>query len=235
MNRHLILPVVAAASLLASCSAETKSPAPQAAAPEAGAKEAIALFNGRNLEGWSHVLVGGVDMEDVWSVVDGVIVCKGEPLGFLQTKGSYQDYTLSFEWRWAPGKEPGNSGVLLRIASKAETFMPKCVEAQLKHGSAGDIWAFYGASIKAEGERAREVKANPNLGDFKGVSRMKDAEKPPGEWNRYEITVSGDTLTLKINGELVNETSGLDIVNGPIGFQSEGAEIHFRDIRLQAR
>lgn len=58
---------------------------------------------------------------------------------------------LSFEWRWAPGSEPGNSGVLLRIAGEPETFMPKCVEAQLKHGSAGDIWAFYGAGLDAGG------------------------------------------------------------------------------------
>ncbi|MFM7180883.1 MAG: DUF1080 domain-containing protein [Verrucomicrobiales bacterium] len=232
MNRIFLLPVVAATALLASCSSETKPPAPETTAPRK-VPVAIALFNGKDFDGWSHVLVGDVAMQDVWSVSDGVIVCKGEPLGFLHTKESYQDYTLTFEWRWAPGREPGNSGVLLRIASKAETFMPKCVEAQLKHGSAGDIWAFYGAGIKSEGERAREVKANPNLGDFKGVAKIKDAEKPPGEWNRCEITVSGDTLTLKINGELVNEASGLDIVSGPIGFQSEGAEIHFRNIALQ--
>jgi hypothetical protein len=232
MNRIFLLPVVAATALLASCSSETKTATPEANAPKA-APEPVALFNGQNLDGWSHVLVGDVAMQDVWSVADGVIVCKGEPLGFLHTKESYQDYTLTFEWRWAPGKEPGNSGVLLRIASEAETFMPKCVEAQLKHGSAGDIWAFHGAGIKNDGERAREVKANPNLGDFKGVAKIKDAEKPPGEWNRYEITVSGDTLTLRINGELVNEASGLDIVSGPIGFQSEGAEIHFRNIALQ--
>lgn len=227
-----ILPALASAALLVSCAPETKTPAPEAAAPKS-APESIALFNGKDLDGWSHVLVGDVAMQDVWSVTDGVIVCKGEPLGFLHTKESYQDYKLTFEWRWAPGGEPGNSGVLLRIASKAETFMPKCVEAQLKHGSAGDIWAFYGAGIKSEGERAREVKENPKLGDFKGMAKIKDAEKPPGEWNRYEITVSGDTLTLRINGELVNEAFGLDVVSGPIGFQSEGAEIHFRNIALQ--
>lgn len=193
----------------------------------------IDLFNGKNLDGWSHVLVGDVAKEKVWSVVDGVIVCRGEPVGFLQTEKSYQDYKLTFDWRWAPGGKPGNSGVLLRIAGKAETFMPKCVEAQLKHGSAGDIWAFFGAGINTDGERAREVKANPQLGDFKGIAKIKDAEKAPGEWNHYEITVSGGNLTLKVNGELVNEATGLDVVSGPIGFQSEGGEIHFRKIQIQ--
>ena len=226
MIRRIFIPFLAFGAILSLPSYASESKVAGAAAP-------IDLFNGKNFDGWSHVLVGDAGLQDVWSVVDGVIVCKGEPLGFLQTEKSYQDFKLTFEWRWAPGREPGNSGVLLRIAGKAETFMPKCVEAQLKHGSAGDIWAFFGAGINAEGERAREVKANPRLGDFKGMAKIKDAEKPPGEWNRYEITVSGGKLTLKVNGELVNEATGLDVLAGPIGFQSEGAEIHFRNIQLQ--
>jgi hypothetical protein len=226
--KHRLAITATAAAFLASCSPEIEVSDPtQSFAP------AITLFNGENLDGWSHVLVEDLPMEDVWSIVDGVIVCKGEPLGYLETAGSYQDYTLTFEWRWAPGGEPGNSGVLLRIASEPETFMPKCVEAQLKHGSAGDIWAFYGASLNADGERGREVTGNPKLGDFTGIAKIQDAENPPGEWNHYEITVSGDTLTLKVNGELVNEATGLDVVSGPIGFQSEGAEIHFRNLELR--
>lgn len=213
-----------AAVCLASCTPETEI---------TPANHTVVLFNGENLAGWSHILVEDVAMEDVWSVADGVLVCKGAPLGYLHTDASYQDYTLTFEWRWAPGSEPGNSGVLLRIAGEPETFMPKCVEAQLKHGSAGDIWAFYGANLDAEGDRAREVTANPNLGDFKGLGKITDAEKPPGEWNLYEITASGGTLTLKVNGELVNEATGLDPVAGPIGFQSEGGEIHFRNMELR--
>ncbi len=223
MMKYTLVPSFIAAALLASCSPEAELGEP---------KGPLTLFNGENLDGWSYVLVEDVPMENVWSVVDGAIVCKGEPLGYLQTTNAYQDFTLTFEWRWAPGGEPGNSGVLLRIASEPETFMPKCVEAQLKHGSAGDIWAFFGASIDADGERAREVTGHEALGDFKGISKIKDAEKPPGEWNHYEITISGETLTLKVNGELVNEATGLDVVSGPIGFQSEGGEIHFRNLEL---
>ena len=123
------------------------------------------LFNGENLEGWTHVLVGDLPIEEVWSVEDGVIVCQGMPFGYLQTESSYQDFVLTFEWRWAPDGEPGNSGVLLRINSEPETFMPQCVEAQLKHGSAGDIWAFFGASIEGEEARARTVEGHEALGD----------------------------------------------------------------------
>ena len=192
------------------------------------------LFNGANLEGWSHVLIGeGVKREDVWSVKDGVLICKGKPTGYLFTKESYQDFTFSFEWRWADEAQPGNSGVLLRIAGEPKTFMPKCVEAQLKSGSAGDIWAFFGASVDGDAARKMEVKDHKELGTFKGIKGMKVAEKKPGEWNRYEIKLSGGELELKINGELVNRASGLDVLSGPIGLQSEGAEIHFRNIELR--
>lgn len=199
----------------------------------AATAEKAALFNGKDFTGWKHHLVDeNVKMEDVWSVENGVIVCKGVPLGYLATEASYQDFTLTFDWRWAPGKEPGNSGVLLRIAGDPIGFMPKCVEAQLKHESAGDIWAFRGASIQGDTERIVEIKDHEDLADFTGVKRAKAAEKPPGEWNRYEITLKGGDLTLSINGETVNQASGLDVLSGPIGLQSEGAEIHFRDIAI---
>jgi hypothetical protein len=202
--------------------------------PTITAETTTRLFNGTDLNGWSHVLVGeGVKKEDVWSVKDGVLVCKGKPLGYLFTDSSYQDFTLKLDWRWAPGSEPGNSGVLLRIAGKPATFMPKCVEAQLKSGDAGDIWAFFGASVQGSPERIQEVKDNKDLGNFHGVKKIKAAEKAPGEWNQYEITVSGGNLELKVNGELVNQASGLEVLSGPIGLQSEGAEIHFRNIELK--
>lgn len=224
MKLRPLLTLAVAGILLASCSKKT-APTAETTTP---------LFNGTDLTGWSHVLVGeGVKIEDVWSVKDGVLVCKGKPVGYLFTNGSYQDFKLTFEWRWAPGTEPGNSGVLLRIAGKPATFMPKCVEAQLKHESAGDILGFFGATTEGSPERIQEVKDHKELGNFKGLKKIKAAEKAPGEWNRYEITLSGGNMELKVNGELVNQASGLDILAGPIGLQSEGGEIHFRNIELK--
>jgi hypothetical protein len=223
MKLHLFSAAVASI-LLMSCSER----------PAVTVETDTKLFNGTDLDGWSHVLVGdGVKKEDVWSVKDGVLVCKGTPLGYLVTKTTHQDFTLSFEWRWAPGGKPGNSGVLLRIAGEPATFMPKCVEAQLKHENAGDLWAFFGANITGDAARFQEIKDHKDLGNFKGIRKTKAAEKPPGEWNRYEINVSGGKIELKVNGEIVNQASGLDVLAGPIGLQSEGAEIHFRNIGLK--
>jgi hypothetical protein len=203
--------------------------------PAAQSTQATDLLADRSLGNWEHLLVDKtLGKADVWKVDEnGVLICKGQPLGYLHTKKSYQDFTLSLEWRWAPGTEPTNSGVLLRIAAPPESFLPKCVEAQLQHGKAGDLYGFYAANINAEAERLKLME-NEKIGKFKAVPRLTGTEKPAGEWNLYEITVKGDTVELKINGELVNKAHGLDVIAGPIGLQSEGSEIHFRNIRLSS-
>ena len=196
-------------------------------------KAAKALFNGKNLDGWSYHLVDpNVKMEDVWRVEDGVLICKGAPLGYLVTKEAFKDFCLVVEWRWPAGKEAGNSGVLLRISGEPIGFMPRCVEAQLKHGSAGDIWAFRGFSLTGPADRPRKIENHKELGTFVGVGKSKNAEKEQGEWNQYVIKLVGDTMTVEVNGERLSEASGLDVAAGPIGLQSEGGEIHFRKVEL---
>jgi hypothetical protein len=191
----------------------------------------IDLFDGKGLEGWEHFLVKPeVKMADVWSVSDGLMVCKGTPMGYIATKKEFTSFKLIIEWRWAPGKKPGNSGVLLRITGKPQA-LPKCAEAQLKSGDAGDIYGFHGFAIKGDPARSKSAQA-PIFGKLTGVSKIKGNEKKPGDWNKYEITLKDGDLTLVINGEKVNEATGLDVVAGKIGLQSEGGEIHFRTVRL---
>ena len=194
-------------------------------------QKTIDLFNGKDLSGWEFFLVDpNVKMEDVWSVKEGLLVCKGEPMGYLATSKEFKNFKLVVEWRWAPGKEPGNSGVLLRITGKP-MMLPKCVEAQLQSGSAGDIWAFQGFQVTKDSDRFRTAKT-PEIGDFMGVGKMKGNEKKPGEWNEYEITLKGGNLTLEVNGQKVNECTGCDEVAGKIGLQSEGGEIQFRTVKI---
>jgi hypothetical protein len=65
--------------------------------------KALRLFNGQDLSGWSHFLVDPkVPATNVWSVRDGVLVCKGEPLGYLYTNAEHTSFKLIVEWRWAP-------------------------------------------------------------------------------------------------------------------------------------
>jgi hypothetical protein len=197
----------------------------------------VQLFNGKDLSGWSHHLVDPkVAIGDVWSVKDGVLVCKGDPLGYLYTNADYTSFKLVVEWRWAPGaaaklgKVP-NSGVLMRVVPEKKG-VPKAYEAQLQSGNAGDIYGFWGYPLKGDAARGREAKGHELLGDMVGFKKMEAAEKPEGEWNRYDITFDGPDLTVVVNGVKVNTATGASVVPGRIAVQSEGGEIHFRTIEI---
>ena len=189
------------------------------------------LFDGKSLTGWEHYLVEpDLKMADVWSIRDGLLVCKGEPMGYLATKREFTSFRLIVEWRWAPGKPAGNSGVLMRIVGKPQA-LPKCVEVQLKSGSAGDIYGFHGFQVKGDAKRSKSAEGEL-FGKLSGVSRIKGADNEPGQWNQYDITLNGGKISVVVNGQKVNEAFDCDIVSGKIGVQSEGGEIHFRKVRL---
>ncbi len=104
----------------------------------------IPLFNGKDLTGWKAFLADpNVKPEEVWSVQDGILICKGTPLGYIYTEKEYRDFILKLEWRWAPDKKPGNSGVLLRVHGEHKIW-PRSVEAQLMYMNSGDFWLIDG-------------------------------------------------------------------------------------------
>jgi hypothetical protein len=206
-------------------------------AASARATEPVRLFNGKDLSGWSHFLVDPkVPAADVWSVRDGVLVCKGDPLGYLYTEGEHSSFKLVVEWRWAPGAaarlgRAPNSGVLFRVNGPPKAI-PRAYEAQLRQGDAGDLYGFWGMPLEGDAARRRESKDNAMLGDMVGFTKTDAAERPEGEWNVYEITVDGPSITAVVNGKLVNAAKGALELPGRIGLQSEGGEIHFRRVEL---
>src|SRR5690606_37706393 len=103
----------------------------------------ISLFNGRDLTGWTPVLEDPtVRPEDVWSVADGVLRCTGRPIGYLRTvRDDFENYMLELEWRWPPGTQGGNNGVLVHTSTPGVLgIWPKSIEIQLEKGNAGDFW-----------------------------------------------------------------------------------------------
>ncbi len=182
-----------------------------------------ALFNGRDLSGWTfHLDDPGARADDVWTVSNGVLHCRGTPIGYLRTVEDFESFHLTLEWRFPPGSQPGNSGVLLRMVG-ADKVWPKSIEAQLQSGSAGDIWNI--DEFPMETDRA--------LTSGRRTKRLApSSENPPGEWNRYDITLDGGKLVLVVNGVEQNVATWCEEVPGKICLQSEGAAIEFRNIRI---
>lgn len=188
-----------------------------------------ALFNGKDLTGWTAVLdKAGADPAETWSVVDGVLKCTGQPVGYIRTEKEYSDYVLTLEWRWPEGSKGGNNGVLVHTSKPgALGIWPRSIEVQLFTGNAGDFWVIpEDVTVKIPDQAKRQQgRRHLNLND--------DAEKPIGEWNTMEVTCKGDTIRVKVNGKLVNEGTECSETKGAICLQSEGAPIEFRNIRIR--
>lgn len=184
--------------------------------------QAVELFNGKDLSGWTWVSSKpDVKVEDVWSVEEGVLKCKGRPApaGYLRTEKDYTNYVLNVKWRFS---KPGNSGVLVRV-QEPDKVWPKSVECQLQHQNAGDIWNIDKFPMKVDESRT-EGRRTKKAHDTN--------EKPLGEWNEYEITVDGPKLVLKVNGLVQNEATDVEVLPGKIALQSEGAAIEFGQVSL---
>jgi hypothetical protein len=189
------------------------------------AEKYVPLFNGKDLSGWTyHLDKPDVKMEDVWSAKDGVLRCKGQPVGYLLTKkNDFENYVLELEWRWP--EKAGNNGVLVHVTKPgALGVWPKSLEVQLGSGDAGDFWVI-GTTMSLDKPEGRiEDRRHKNLSD--------GDEKPLGKWNKMEITCRGDEVLVKVNGKLVNHAKKVSQTKGAIALQSEGAPIEFRNIKL---
>ncbi len=188
------------------------------------AEEKIILWNGKDFTGWKLFIPDkGIDVNDIWSVRNGVIYCTGKSNGYMRTEAKYENYYLHLEWRW-PGT-PTNSGVMLH-ASGPDIIWPRSIECQLQADNAGDIVLINGTDMVIDGKNQK----NPDRQFTIILKKEKSSEKPAGQWNTYDIYCEGDTIRCYVNGVLQNEGTGVSDTSGWICLQSEGGPIEFCNI-----
>jgi len=167
-----------------------------------------------------HWIAEGAPAE-IWSVKDGVIFCRGTPNGFLRSKKSYRNYIFRAEWRFqregwtkAP-KEWPNAGFFIHSGAVKDLW-PMSLEVQGHFGEAGSLFGVRGGKVTGA-KRGPIVKERP----------------PFGEWDRYEITARNGRVRIVLNGQLVNEGFDVSPSEGNICLQSEGWEVHYRNVEIQ--
>ena len=111
--------------------------------------------------------------------------------------------------------------------------IPRAIEAQLKSGSAGDLYGFHGLTIDGPAERKGGGEAHELLGDFVGVSKIEANENEPGQWNTYDIICKDDWIVVLVNGVLQNIGTKCSDKSGKICLQSEGTPIEYRNIYIE--
>jgi hypothetical protein len=183
------------------------------------------LWNGKDFAGWKlYTREPGHDVTKTWSVGNGLLRCEGKPAGYMRTEKDYADYLFHVEWRW-PG-DGGNNGVLVHM-SEPDVVWPKSLECQLHSGNAGDFWVIGGL------ETAEHAKANERVKGRRTIKLKDSSEKPPGEWNAYDIICKDDWIVVFVNGVLQNVATKCSERSGKICLQSEGTPIEYRNVYIE--
>jgi hypothetical protein len=196
------------------------------------------LFNGKDLVGW-HADVPEMDTSKTatspFIVRNGLLVSLGTPGGHLITDSAYSDYRLRIQYRFA-GK-PGNCGVLVHASTPRALYQmfPKSIEVQMMHENAGDFWCIVEDIEVPDMEKRRGPKENWGIteGKERRIINLTDgSEKPLGEWNDMKIECKGNSITVWVNGVLVNQGTNCTASKGQIAIQAEGSEVEFSKIEL---
>jgi hypothetical protein len=185
---------------------------------------AIALFNGRDLGGWTIFVRTPVpDPKTLWSVADGVLHLVGQPNGYIRTEKTFSNYHLHVEWRWpADGSTKSNSGVFVHVRGP-DAIWPAGIECQLASGNAGQL---IGTDVTLPG--APIINKKP-----RATRLATSSEKSLGEWNAYDIVCRGDTLDVLVNGVRQNHADKISVTSGAICLQMEGYPVEFRNVWLE--
>jgi hypothetical protein len=205
------------------------------------------LFNGRDLTGFDTVLKKqgfNQDPDGVFQVNDGVLHISGSEFGYAITQKEYENYYLRAEFKWGTATyapragQSRDSGILYHVTGPLNVW-PRAIEFQIQEGGTGDIWLVEGSELTVRGKTVKKdwpCFDRFGKGPFKDVTGYRDpvreVEKPHGEWNVVELIADHDRVTYRVNGKVVNEGSGANPSRGRILFQSEGAEVFFRNIEL---
>lgn len=172
------------------------------------------------LKTWTFYSAEKTELKEVCKVVrsageeNSVLVCLGQPYGYLRSPEEYETFEFGLEWRY-PSDPNGNSGVLVFTRGE-DKIWPDSVQVQLHHPTSGSI--FPSGSARTD----NTVTANGQT--------LKEILRPADQWNTLAISSREGRLAASINGRKVGEVTGCMPIRGLLSLQSEGSEVHFRNI-----
>ena len=186
----------------------------------------VALFNGRNLDGWVGNKVG-------YKAENGALVFdpKAPDRSNLYTAREYEDFQFRFEFQLTPG---ANSGVGIRAPLEGDA-------------------AYVGMEIQVlDNDAPMYATLQPYQyhGSVYGIIPAKRGFlRPVGEWNTEEILIRGSRIRVTLNGTVILDGDlaeatkngpmdhrphpGLDRASGYIGWLSHDSVVRFRNIRIK--
>jgi hypothetical protein len=196
----------------------------------------VALFNGRDLAGWKVPEGDGGH----WKVVDGVIDydAQSEARGNnkdLWSEREFDDFVLLVDWRLKEAPYINkNVPYILPDGTHARDIHGKELHLSLPDADSGillrgsgqhqvNIWCWPIGS--GEMYSIRMSRNTPPVLRAAVTPRMQ-ADKPVGEWNRFQITVKGQDVTVVLNDKPVIPGANVPSLaaRGRLGLQHHGGK-----------
>lgn len=195
--------------------------------------------------------------------VDGApaVRISGEIYGGLITAAEYGDYHLRFQFKWGeriwPPRPhlPRDTGCCYHSVGPhgaSYGFWMRSFEFQIQEGDVGDFYSLDGVIVDVHATPVEPANSKSDLafaneaplvtGTRRRVIKAAAAERPRGAWNTLDLYCVGQSSVHVVNdrtqvvlGGLRHVVGGQDVplTRGRIQFQSEAAEVYFRDIAIR--
>jgi hypothetical protein len=203
------------------------------------------LYNGLDFRGWRQVPGNqGHWQADNWIIdYDGQSEADGDDRS-LWTEEEFGDFILLVDWKQP--REPQLDEVPNILPDGSYALNPDGSRMMVQIMDAGDsgiylrgssknqlnIWNWPVGSGEIWGYRTDEDMPAEVRG---GATPILNADNRIGTWNRFEITMRGDRITVVLNGKEVIQDARLPGINtkGPIGLQHHGDPIQFANIYIK--
>ncbi|MDQ1332070.1 MAG: hypothetical protein QG576_104, partial [Bacteroidota bacterium] len=192
------------------------------------------MFNGIDLSGWQGLVGNPVKRALMkpaelakkqaeadkkvplnWSVKDGCIWFNGSGENLCSIK-EYGDFEMLVDWKIS---RKGDSGIYLRGSPQVQIWDTSRVEEGAQVGSGG----------------LYNNQKNPS-------KPLKVADNPVGDWNTFRIMMTGEKVSVWLNGELVADNVTMEnywdrsipiFPKGSVELQAHGTDLAFRDIYIR--
>lgn len=192
------------------------------------------MFNGKDLEGWQGLAgnpltrakmkpgelaarqkEANIRMLENWSVRDGMIWFSGRGDNLFSVK-EYGDFEMYVDWRIT---RDGDSGIYLRGTPQVQIWDTSRTDDGAEVGSGG----------------LYNNQKNPSV-------PLTVADNPIGEWNTFRIIMTGERVSVWLNGELTVDNVIMEnywdrsipiFPTGPVELQAHGTDLAFRDIWIR--
>jgi len=203
------------------------------------------LFDGKTFGGWDvkpwH--------EGHWVANDGVIRYDGggnrkrgqDPS--LWTSTAFADFVFYVEWRLPTEPEMKPQPIVLYngdFLMQEENPRQRVTRLRL---DAGDSGVLMRGTMKCQANIWSQELGSGEINGYRTDRKMpqevrracipiRNADRPFGEWNVFEITLQGECMSVVVNGEKVIDTAHLPDLpeSGPIGLQHHGDPVQFRNL-----